>query len=125
MNEKKLHESVNQALDLELDKIDTKTLDELRTIRRNVIASATGEVVTSSHLHLQNGVASLSAHPEWRNKKWVFIGLVFVMCVTWIFMQGITQQDASHDIPLDFALYTEVDPDWLMDMEIAETFGDE
>lgn len=125
MNEKKLHESVNKTLDDELNNIDANTLQELRAIRRKVIASVANGTASNSNVNLQHDVATLSTSPLWRNRRFMFMGLAFVICVTWALMQGATQKNTSQDISLDFVLYSEIDPDWLMDMEIADTFGDE
>lgn len=125
MNEKKLHEPINKILDDDLNNIDANTLQELQEIRRKVIASVANETASSSNVNLQHDVVSLSISPLWRNGKFIFMGVVFVICLVWLLMQAITQKNTPQDISLDFALYSEVDPDWLMDMEIADTFGDE
>lgn len=119
MNNEKTDQSINQTFSQSLNKslkeIDDKTKAELASIRRGVLRSAESEVVI------------LSAHPLWRNKKITSIGLGVALAASFmlvVLMPNI-QKNTSHDFSTDFVLYTEVDPDWLADMEIAYALGDE
>jgi len=109
-----INQAFNQSLNKSLESIDEKTKAELTSIRRGVLRSTESEVII------------LSAHPLWKNKKVASIGLALAASVMLVMvMPGILQNNPVQDFSSDFVIYSEVDPDWLVDMEIAEALGDD
>jgi Protein of unknown function (DUF3619) len=131
MNNEKTNQSINQAfnqsLNKSLDQIDEKTQNELSSIRRHALQSLQQETASDVNGNAQSGVVVLSAHPLWKNKKIASMGLGFALAASLMLLVIMPnmQKNASQDFSTDFALYTEVDPDWLSDMDIAYALGDE
>lgn len=111
---------IQKILDDELDKIDAKTLEHLRAARREAINA--GQPETAITQISGSGQLSLMLHPMWQQKNWL-MALALVLCLTWVLVSKNFL--TSSDIAADFSFYSEVDPEWLMDLEIAELFGDE
>jgi hypothetical protein len=131
MKNEKTNQSINQAfnqsLNKSLEKIDEKTQSELSSIRRHTLQSIQQETANDVNRNAQSDVMALSAHPLWKNKKVTSIGVGFALAASLmlaVIMPGM-QKNPAQDFSSDFALYTEVDPDWLADMEIAYFLGDE
>lgn len=127
MNEEKFNQSINQVLNKSLESIDEKTQNELSSIRHSVLQSAQEQTATDVNHLEQNNIAILSAHPLWRNKKIASLGLAIALAASVflvVLMPGL-KQHKTQDFSAEFALYTEVDPDWLSDMEIAYVLGEE
>lgn len=117
-------DSVQKTLDAELDKLDAPTLEKLRAIRRSAIDSASASSAAGVEVHAQAGQLSLSRYFAWRQTKWMLTGLALSICLVLVLFnrpEPVVQMDLSQDLNL----YSEVDPEWLIDMEIAEVFGDE
>lgn len=132
MNSEKTNQSVNQTFNQSLDKslegIDEKTKSELASIRRHVLQSVQQETANDVNRNMNSDVVVLSAHPLWKNKKVtsMTLGLALAASVMLVMvMPGILQKNSTQDFSADFVLYSEVDPDWLADMEIAEVLGDD
>lgn len=127
MSEEKLNQSINQVLNKSLESIDGKTQNELSSIRRNVLQFAQEQTTPDVNHLAQNNTVVLSAHPLWKNKKIASLGLAAALAASVflvVLMPGL-QQHKTSDFSAEFALYTEVDPDWLSDMEIAYVLGEE
>ncbi len=117
-------DSVQKTLDAELDKLDAPTLEKLRAIRRSAIDSASASSVAGVEVYAQAGQLSLLRYFVWRQTKWMLTGLALSICLVLVLFnrsEPVVQIDLSQDLNL----YSEVDPEWLIDMEIAEVFGDE
>jgi hypothetical protein len=131
MNNEKTSQSIDQAFNQSLNKslglIDEQTQNELLSIRRRVLQAAQEETAVDVNHIAQNNTAVLSVHTLWRNKKITSIGLGFALAASFMLVVLIPnmQKNTSQDFSTDFALYTEVDPDWLADMDIAYALGDE
>lgn len=127
-NEKLINQKFNQSLSKSLEEIDEKTKIELASIRRMALLSAKQETANEVNRNTQSDVVVLSAHPLWRNKKVtsMTLGLALAASVMLVMvMPGMLQKNTVNDFSSDFVFYSEVDPDWLMDMEIAEVLGDD
>lgn len=116
-------DSVKKTLDDQLDKLDAPTLEKLRAIRRKAIDSASQETAGGVEVHMQAGQLSGSHYFLWPQKKWILIGLVMTIGLVLVLFNP--PEPVHLDLSQDLALYSEVDPEWLIDMEIAEVFGDE
>jgi hypothetical protein len=126
-NNQSINQIFNQSLNKSLDLIDEQTQNELSSIRRRVLQAAQEETPVDANHIAQNNTAVLSVHPLWRNKKITSIGLGFALAASFMLavLMPNMQKNTSQDFSTDFALYTEVDPDWLADMDIAYALGDE
>jgi hypothetical protein len=131
MNNEKTSQSINQAfnqsLNKSLDQIDEKTQSELSSIRHHALQSLQQETASDVNQNAQSDLVILSAHPLWKNKKITSIGLGVALAASFmlVVLMPNMQKNTSQDFSTDFALYTEVDPDWLADMDIAYALGDE
>ncbi|MBK8187667.1 MAG: DUF3619 family protein [Cellvibrio sp.] len=128
MSNEKFNQSINQVLNKNLEKIDQKTKMKLATIRRHALLSAQQETANDVNRNMNSYVVVLSSHPLWKNKKVASITLGLALAASVILvmvMPGILQKNTAKDFSSDFVFYSEVDPDWLMDMEIAEVLGDD
>jgi uncharacterized circularly permuted ATP-grasp superfamily protein len=128
MNNEKFNQTFNQALNKSLEEIDENTKSELSSIRRHALQSVQQETASDVNENIQSDVVVLSTHPLWKNKKItsVALGLALAASVMLVMvMPGILQKNSTQDFSADFVLYSEVDPDWLADMEIAEVLGND
>jgi Protein of unknown function (DUF3619) len=132
MNNEKFNQSINQtfnqSLNKSLEEVDEKTKFELASIRRHALLSTQQETANEVNRNAQSDVVVLSGHPVWKNKKIASMTLATALAASVMLVMvlpGILQKNSLQDFSADFALYTEVDPDWLADMEIAEVLGDE
>lgn len=117
-------DSVKKSLDDQLDKLDATTVEKLRAIRRKAIDSASFETATGLEVHAHSNQLTASNYFFWQQKKWMLVGLV--MSITLVLVLFNRPEPVVYlDGVMDLTLYSEVDPDWLIDMEIAEVFGDE
>lgn len=117
-------DSVKKTLDDQLDKLDAPTLEKLRAIRRKAINAASPETAADLEVHVQSGQLTASNYFIWQQKKWILIGLAMTIGLVLVLFNR--PESVLHlDLSQDLALYSEVDPEWLIDMEIAEVFGDE
>ncbi len=117
-------DSVQKTLDTELDKLDAPTLEKLRAIRRSAIDSASASTAAGDEVHVQAGQLSLSRYFVWQQTKWILTCLVLSLCLALVLFKR-SEPVVHMDVSQELALYSEVDPEWLIDMEIAEVFGDE
>jgi type VI protein secretion system component VasF len=127
MSEEKPNQSIKHTLNKSLESIDEKTQNELSSIRRRVLQSAQEQTATDVNHLAQNNIAVLSVHPIWRSRKVASLGLAAALAASVflvVLMPGL-QQQKTQDFSAEFSLYTEVDPDWLSDMEIAYVLGEE
>lgn len=128
MSNEKFNQTFNQSLNKSLEDVDEKTKMELASIRRHVLQSAQQETANDVNWNMNSDVVVLSSHPLWKNKKVASITLGLALAASVILvmvMPGILQKNTAKDFSSDFVFYSEVDPDWLMDMEIAEVLGDD
>lgn len=126
MNEEKFNQSINHALNKSLEDIDEKTKNELASIRHHALQSIQQETASDVNRNTESDVIILSAHPLWRNKKIRSIVLALAASLLLVvIMPGIVQKNSVQDFSSDFAFYSEVDPDWLSDMEMLEVLGDD
>ncbi len=131
MNNEKTDQSINQTfnqvLNRSLESIDEKTKTELALMRRDTLMTARVMANDVKHKSKSNPVV-LSAHPAWKNKKVTSLafGLALAASVLLVaIMPGVLQTNSAQDFSADFVLYSEVDPDWLADMDIAEVLVDD
>ncbi len=126
MSEEKFNQSINHALNKSLEEIDEKTKNESASIRHHALQSIQQETASDVSRNTESDVIILSAHPLWRNKKIRSIALALAASLLLVvIMPGIVQKNSVQDFSSDFALYSEVDPDWLSDMEMLEVLGDD
>jgi len=120
-DETKFNQSIRESLNSHLIDIDPDVQKKLAEIRRSALSRA-DEMSRES----QSSVVVLSRHSIWKNKKLVGLGLAMAASFMLVAISpSVIHSTQSIDYSSDMLVYSEVDPDWVTDMDIAYALGDE
>jgi hypothetical protein len=117
--------SMRELLNKSLAELDKDTVNHLANIRQQSLQSMDQPPQPMEQEVSENKGATLIS--TWNSKKITAVSFGFALAASLALTVVIPTfvQHPAMEMHEDFTLYSDVDPDWLADMEIADTWGDE